>query len=325
MIEHLEKYSNEIISMIDTKSGICISSMIMDTDDFINLCKTNAVQRFTEARLTKALKNHLRSHFPTHSTASIAALPDGTLIKLDTHTRSEAWESGYLPKPEKLMVTVYHVDNEQFSRELYNALDNRHASETASDHAYGSTRGALKRKPDNGVLFNRRGMRTALEIALNNGSSMQDDAFRKRLSHDDSRKMLEVLDKNAFKPTIFNAGFLGAVILSVLKDGENAMEFWLKVANGEGTKSNGKLDAVEMAYQFKADIDRFKTVKAVSNRPKDIEQGSSRSINYDYCMRVLPFYIAWKSNRTYQPTQNAKGWTTRTHKNIESALHFLTL
>ncbi|GDY28302.1 hypothetical protein AHAT_41920 [Agarivorans sp. Toyoura001] len=323
MLDYLKKISNQYISMVDSQTGIRISSCVMNTEDFIALAKTNGVQRFTEGRLSKALKNHLKTPFPTHCSASLALLPSGEMVKLDAHTRCEAWEGGYLDMPKQLMVTIYHVDDEQFTRRLYHALDNKNAAETAADHAYGSARGSLERKPINGALFSRRGIRTALEIALNNGASMTDEAFRARLEHSDGRNLIEVLDKHHFKPNLFNAGFLGAIALSILKDGEDAMGFWSKVASGEGTKEAGRLDAVEMAYQFKMDIDRFKSVKASSMRPKDVQNGSSRSINNDYCLRVLPFYQAWKAGRTYQPTPNAKGWTTRSHKSFESSAHFL--
>ena len=320
---NLQQYSDKIITMYDELSGMFISSIIMNTLDFINIGKTNGVQRYTTGRLQKALKNHLKEHFPTHSTAALGMMPDGTIIKLDCHTRSKAWIEGYLPMPKILLVTVFHIDEEAFSERLYEAIDNKHTTETASDHVFGSARGSLGHEPTNTSLFNKRGMRTALEIALNNGASMSDIAFRTKLRTPECIKMVQTLDEHKFKPSLFNAGFLGAIVLSVLRDGDKAMEFWLAVANGEGSKHNGQLDAIEMAFQFKSDIDRFKSVKSAKGRPRDVENGSSRSINNTYCMRVLPFYEAWKVKRTYKPASNSSGWTTRSHKNCGSAALFM--
>ncbi|UJF19130.1 hypothetical protein L0B53_06005 [Vibrio sp. SS-MA-C1-2] len=319
----LNKYSDNYISMYDELSGIWISTMIMKTHDFIEITKINSVQRFTQGRLQKALKEHLNKHFPTHSVAAVAMLPDGELVKVDCHTRAQAWGEGHRDMPSTLMVTVFHIDDVLFSEQLYNALDSRRSVETTTDHVYGSARGSLGYEPQNSGLFTKRGMRTALEVAINNGGSMSDETFRSQLRTPECQHMVRVLDEYKFKPSLFNAGFLGAIILSVLRDGETAMKFWLAVANGAGTKQNGQLDAIEMAFQFKADIDRFKSVKSVSGRPRDVHNGSSRGINNDYCLRVLPIYDAWIKGRVYKPHTNSGGWTTRSYKSYESAAHFL--
>ena len=104
--------------------------------------RDNKRQRETEEHARKASRTHLKAPHPTHRNVSAARLPNGTLVKLDGHTRAFLWERGKLAAPEDgmVMVTVYDVRNIEEAKSFYDTFDSPSAAMTAQDRMAGGKR-----------------------------------------------------------------------------------------------------------------------------------------------------------------------------------------
>jgi len=102
----------------------------------------NPRQRGTEERARKASRNHLKSPHPTHRNVSAARLPDGSLVKLDGHTRTFLWASKKLAAPADgtVTVTIYDVRDIDEAMSLYDAFDSPNAVMTSQDRIAGGKR-----------------------------------------------------------------------------------------------------------------------------------------------------------------------------------------
>lgn len=104
--------------------------------------RDNKRQRETEEHARKASRGHLKEPHPTHRNVSAARLPNGTLVKLDGHTRAFLWERGKLAAPEDgtVTVTVYDVLNIEESKSFYDTFDSSGAVMTSQDRIAGGKR-----------------------------------------------------------------------------------------------------------------------------------------------------------------------------------------
>jgi hypothetical protein len=97
--------------------------------------KDNPIQRDTERHAARA--KHLLNPKDTHAAVSAAELPDGTLIKLDGHTRALLWARNQVTPPAAVTVTIYPVKNLAGAEDLYKTFDAKEAMETMADKITG--------------------------------------------------------------------------------------------------------------------------------------------------------------------------------------------
>lgn len=85
-------------------------------------------------------KPHLNGvMLPTQLIVSCVEFMDGgkkSVCKIDGHSRTAAWESGLLEKPQNLWLVTYEVQSKEDRYKLYRSFDSREASETPSEQLF---------------------------------------------------------------------------------------------------------------------------------------------------------------------------------------------
>jgi len=95
-------------------------------------------QRDTAARARKA--RHLFAPRAVHAVVHAVKLPDGSLWKLDGHTRGYLWATGAIAPPEQVRVVVVPADSEEDALDLYWCFDTPEAAKHARDYLHGALR-----------------------------------------------------------------------------------------------------------------------------------------------------------------------------------------
>lgn len=309
----------------------------MDSDVFIEI-QDNPRQRDTKERAEKAKKTHLKYPNPTHTVVSVAAIFDEDDLplsvedfvekiieawKLDGHTRAYLWDSEELDKPPFVTAMVYHVSSEEEAKEFYRSYDSSKAVETGLDKVFSALRDAFKSKP-RCPLFKKRGIKTAIEYAFNSNHSMSDDAmYRLAQDHPMAVNALKHVDGSVnLNPVMFNASIMAAMLVSVLRDGADALTFWEAYSDGYGSNNAGEMDAVMMAMVYQQEIKTFGKADYQGGRPKDVLPGQGRDVHNVYVPMFLTYYQAWKDGKTFKPKRNGE-WYKRNHKRFKNVEEFL--
>lgn len=212
----------------------------MSVNEWIDVLD-NPIQRNTEVHAKKALRNHLKSSSPIQAKVSAAELPDGTLIKLDGHTRSLLWETGRLERPDVVYCDVYHVQNLEMAKLLYSHFDNPIAAENAIDRLSGALRDAniVLKSP---YLMN--GLSSALRVL--EGGKSAGHIYGSVLLW---KREIEMLDSLCLKSQGANSGRILGCLALLRKRNLKAINFILAVDADGGTKSEMGRDGVESAVQ----------------------------------------------------------------------------
>ena len=121
------------------------------------------IQRDTERHASKA--KHLLKPLDIHAVTFAAELPDGSLVKLDGHTRALLWKRNQVRHPPEVRVNVIPVKNIAEANVLYGTLDSKDALETASDKISGGFH-AIEFQPKSGLLI-AGGLANALRLCWN--------------------------------------------------------------------------------------------------------------------------------------------------------------
>jgi hypothetical protein len=116
-----------------------VTTRIMSPSEW-HAVQDNPIQRDTQERAAHA--KHLRVPSPAHAVVHAAELPDGTLVKLDGHTRSYLWSQGGAPTPRFVTVLLYPVGSIAEATDLYRHFDAPEAAENARDRLAGGERAA---------------------------------------------------------------------------------------------------------------------------------------------------------------------------------------
>jgi hypothetical protein len=202
----------------------------------------NPRQRDTEGRAARA--KHLRVAHPTHARVNMARLPDGSLIKLDGHTRAHVWAAGVVAPPVVIYADVYECASIEEVKALYATFDSRAAAETVTDQVFGSIR-------EHGAQFSSEllksqrfagALRTATALLLGHGhleGRTVYDFFEYWLPE------LRLLDECQPTRKRFHTGIATAALLTFRRYGPEAGPFWKTFAAGGGTKIGGKRDAIQ--------------------------------------------------------------------------------
>ena len=180
---------------------------------------------------------------------NLARTPSGKLYKLDGHTRCLLWEQLRLSAPEQLSADIWDCKNVQELEALYLTFDNRDAAEQNNMLLFGTLRsngleiksGLLKRQGMFASLQHIYG--TTLDIALD--------------TPEEIIPSLAIIDGRNLAGTKVNTGILAAMIATVYRDGEDAMNFWEMHIDDEGVKHGKKWDGV---YGVKVVLERISTI-----------------------------------------------------------------
>jgi hypothetical protein len=168
---------------------------------------TNPAQRHHAGRRAA----HLDRLEEAHLTVAAAELPDGSLVKLDGHTRAYKWQKApdLFPPQQVLNVQVFPVNGIQDAIDLYRRFDSKDAVETSADEIASALRLADLDPAD----ARKIPLSTALNVV--SGCRMSRDnqagtvkAFRTEIQ--EVYRRAESLKAHKIK-----SGMLGAVILAL--------------------------------------------------------------------------------------------------------------
>ena len=266
-----------------------VKQIKMKVDEWFKI-KDNPKQRDTIAHAKKALKHHLSEYCETQSRVAAAELPDGTRYKLDGHTRSEIWESGDLDAPKILYCDLYLVTSIKQVASLYQCFDNQHAAETATDRLASAFN--FHDVNHTSRVFKAGGTTTALKTlySLKQTGLIKIDVADAVLVF---KKSLNIIDKANFSHFKFPAPVIAAMILTIHKDGGNAINFWKDYDQDLGKKTPKKFDAVYCLVDF------IRTARENGDFPR----GSINAV-HKITPQILPIYQKWGSMLTKRPREN---------------------
>lgn len=202
------------------------------------------IQRNTENHARLASKKHLSESAATHSSVNAAELPDGTLYKLDGHTRSFLWQKGLLEKPSaQLVMMTYRASDIEEVKELYKQFDNASAMESGKDKVSGIYRD-MGLTPQSGAV-EYGGIVSALKLIFmfdNSKSAREFDVYEELPKWKLELLEMDALSSNTLKMT---TPVIAAFLITNKLHGNKSKEFWHNYANDLGIKRNGSKDGVQ--------------------------------------------------------------------------------
>lgn len=250
----------------------------------------NPIQRNTDEHAKKAVRGHLRTASPAHELVVAALLPDGTMVKVDGHTRSALWQDGRLEAPSTLQVVVHTVPSMAVAMELYKHYDNPGAVENAGDRLSGAFR--LHGLVAKNRLLTQGGITTALSII--------DDRKPVYEMVGEWKDELELLDEVDASLTAMPSTLICAALLTLRKHGAKALDFWRLYAAGGGTRIDGKSCGVDELTRIVADLRARKQLATGGANSRQAQAG-----------RAISCCDAWLHGRNYAvgaKTTDLKGY-----------------
>lgn len=210
----------------------------------------NPRQRDTEKRARVAIQ-WLSTPSPTHHVVPAGRLPDGSLVKLDGHTRAFLWARHQIPVPVQVRVNIFRIRNLSEAAELYTHFDNIRAAEKATDRTFGAMREiGFEAK---GSFVRRCNFAEALRgaTAFAQGQvGRHDRTIREYELVRLWRPELELLDTLDPDPREFPGPLVCAFILSMRRRGGKAGEFWLRYKTKDGTRNGRERDSVQALLEL---------------------------------------------------------------------------
>jgi len=239
----------------------------------------NPEQRDTVKRSLKA--TYLNRYQPVHRLVHMAILPDGSQYKVDGHTRVYKWVNGQVPNaPDYVEVKVYYCQDIETVCKLYDCHDNSKAADDAADKMFGAMR-------INEIEFKSAFMKSlkyhAGLVQLHeftygyNNTPLRDIVARYKTA-------LMLLDTVHCNQKRFPTGIMMAAVASLHVDGDRALPYWTKYQRDDGTKGNGKMDAVQVLCDF--------TVAELASRSKTAYGTTFR--------KALSFYLSFRGGTLYK-------------------------
>ncbi len=176
-------------------------------------------QRDTEKRYQKAIKNHLSGPFlPTWAIVHAVALPDGSVFKLDGHTRTLGWQQGTIALPPNGEVTVHihRANSMEAARVLADSIDSAQSSKGATDKVYGLYRelGVHLQTP----FLRSGGITSAWKLLTGAPPTLK--------SLIPLVPALQIIDQISPRQRHFRTGILAAAIASAFTHGPYVQPFW---------------------------------------------------------------------------------------------------
>jgi hypothetical protein len=238
-----------LVSAQPTSAGVKLHSNAIP-DDLEILLMTPAewaavaaidVQRDTEKHAAR-IEKHLQTYASPHREVHAARLPDGSLVKINGHSRDILWRDGRAPAPDKLLVTVHKVENLAHARTLYSFYDSTTAVETVTDKVYGACRML-------GLNFQSsycKDMRFSAALTPITPAGITDRGERTAFW---SAELL-ALDALDVKRTQFINPVTSIFLITYRKHGEHVLGFWQPFAAGNGIKDEKGCNTVEALAQW---------------------------------------------------------------------------
>jgi hypothetical protein len=238
----------------------------------------NPIQRDTDKRLLKA--THLTPFKPVHRLVSMAVLPDGSMYKIDGHTRVVRWQDPTFPNPpDYVEVKVYLCRDIETVCAVHKTFDNIKAADNANDKMFGAMR--LNKIEFNSMFMKSLKYHSGLieldEVTFGHNNTPLEDVVAR---YKDAMLLLDTITPNHKK---FPTGILMAALGSLRVDGERGLVFWKKYQIKDGTITRGRMDAVQMLIEY-----------------NEKETSSKVKSNYGVTFRkALSFYLSWRAGTTY--------------------------
>jgi len=222
------------ISTKPTKSPTVIN---MTPDEWCNL-EDCSRQRNTTKHARSASARHLSDIHDAHAVVNASRWPDGTLTKLDGHTRAFLWQSGQLEAPEQLTVLVWNVGMKSEDEDFYLTFDNRTAAELNNQLLFGTFR-KYGVELESALLI-----QGGLYAALQHIYGQDDMGLNLPEEIVPIVKMIDRKDYQKSRNIRMCSGFIAAMLASVFRDGEKAFKFWDAYYEDQGTKTGKQWDGV---------------------------------------------------------------------------------
>lgn len=250
----------------------------------------NPIQRDTEAHAKKAVRGHLRTASSSQMLVHAAVLPDGTVVKLDGHTRALLWSDGRLAAPPMVQVVLHEVDSMAQAMALYKEFDAPGATEGATDRLSGAFRlhGIV---PKNKILT-QGGVTSAMNII-----EQQRPIYEMVGEWKDELLLLDEVDAT---PTAMPSTLICAALVTLRRHGAKALDFWRLYAAGGGTRIDGKSCGVDELTRIVADLRARKMLASGGSNQRQAQAG-----------RAVSCCDAWLQGRVY--TVGAKTTDLRTY------------
>jgi excisionase family DNA binding protein len=247
------------------------------------------IQRHTEEHADFAKTRHLRKAHPAQAHVNAIRMVDGSVCKVDGHTRARLWDTGELEPPPLVIVDWWLCDDEAAAERLYRTFDSRHAHDTTRDDIYGAMRKhGLELTSD--LLKARRfnsALRAAHTILYGYKGRVQEDAVDMMVGS--FREELELLDEARPTAKYFTQNITTAALFTLAAHGREALPFWEAYAGNKGAKVGTGVDAVE-ALHIILRIERAKHYTRF--QPKDLTR------------RALACFQADRERRDYRLNKN---------------------
>jgi hypothetical protein len=233
----------------DTEPTVRYGGIVqMSATDWANV-QPSPRQRDTEARARKAW--WLRTPDPVHANVNAARLPDGTMYKIDGHTRGFMWGHDQVPAPVVVYVTVWDCKTIEDAKDLYSKFDSQDAVETAPDKVYGAMR-------EHRLEFKSELLASArFSSGLGIAQRFLEGSFDRHGLHAllfDWAPQLKLLDQCNPTHRQFVAPILAGFLLLFRRYGEEVLEFCSAYQTGAGTKFDREMDAVQALDEYIARI-----------------------------------------------------------------------
>ena len=177
----------------------------------------------------------------------VAAELDGTITKVDGHTRAMLWAKGQLPDPGEVLATVYRCKDLRELNELHAAFDTQAAAETVFDKVSGAF-------SEQGLVLTSKRLRSgtiadALSIATRGvargedpegGTSEDFDVYSAVELYAEELRLLDTVNP---QNETFYTGLLAAALLALACD-PSTLEFFRAISEGQGQTRDGLVDPV---------------------------------------------------------------------------------
>lgn len=232
-----------------------VGTQKLTLDDWVAI-PDNPIQRDTAKRAKSA--SHLMTFSPSHLRVAIGVLPDRRTFKVDGHTRAFLWSTQKvegLPSPLVLNADVYQCRDREALIELYSHFDSRSAVELPADQVFGASRelGLHFKSP---ILASGRygtPIKRLYNIVNGYGAAWADAKFT-YLAINYFRDELLMFDATEPKHNDYGAPIIMAAILTFMRYGAGASEFWVRYGRNEGVKSGQTCDGVQALRNMIAEM-----------------------------------------------------------------------
>lgn len=232
-----------------------VQSITMTVPEWLDVPE-NPIQRNDELRVNM---RHLRKLHLAHRCVSMAALPDGSIYKLDGHTRARKWAEGTLAEPDYLQVAVFSVRTIAEVEDLYRTFDARTAIKTSADEVCGGIRRA-------DLSFETPWLQAGKFAAM---LALAHDLYgvEKKAPHERRVNLwaeeLKLFDSISPKKGRFIIGVGAAALCALRKHGDSAIDFFDRYNRDIGMKTEDRRDSAQMLSDYIADQRRLKRLAGI--------------------------------------------------------------